>query len=72
MGQRIQEKFSLPSIILDAKKQKDLVAAGQPNPVGRREGIVILSYEYAARIADTLRAVEPVQDCGPDLKLGGL
>lgn len=53
----LREKFSLPSIILDAKKVKDLVAAGQPNPIGRSEGIIILSYEYAARIADTLRAV---------------
>ena len=54
----LREKFSLPSIILDAKKLKDLVAADQPNPIGRREGIIILSYEYAARIADALRAVK--------------
>ncbi|GHC54131.1 SNF2-related protein [Neogemmobacter tilapiae] len=53
----LREKFSLPSTILDAKTLKDLVAAGQPSPIGRREGIVILSYEYAARIADTLRTV---------------
>ncbi|WP_032984134.1 SNF2-related protein [Rhizobium leguminosarum] len=53
----LREKFSLPSAILDAKRLKDLVAAGQPNPIGRREGIVILSYEFAARIANTLRVV---------------
>lgn len=53
----LREKFSLPSVILDAKRLKDLVAAGQPNPVGRREGIIILSYEFAARIAVTLQAV---------------
>lgn len=53
----LREKFSLPSVILDAKRVKDLAKAGKPNPLGRGEGIVILSYEYAARIADQLRAV---------------
>ncbi len=53
----LREKFSLPSIILDAKKLKDLNAAGHPNPIGLRSGVIILSYEFAARIADVLRAV---------------
>lgn len=53
----LREKFSLPSVILDAKRVKDLAKAGKLNPLGRGEGIVILSYEYAARIADQLRAV---------------
>lgn len=53
----LREKFSLPSVILDAKRVKDLAKAGKPNPLGREEGIVILSYEYAARIADQLRGV---------------
>jgi superfamily II DNA or RNA helicase len=53
----LREKFSLPSVILDAKRVKDLAKAGKPNPLGRSEGIVILSYEYASRVADQLRAV---------------
>lgn len=53
----LREKFSLPSVILDAKRVKDLAKSGKPNPLGREEGIVILSYEYAARIADQLRSV---------------
>ena len=53
----LREKFSLPSVILDAKRVKDLAKAGKPNQLGREEGIVILSYEYAARIADQLRSV---------------
>jgi superfamily II DNA or RNA helicase len=53
----LREKFSLPSIILDAKRVKDLNKAGKSNPLGRGEGIVILSYEYAARIADQLRGI---------------
>lgn len=53
----LREKFSLPSVILDTKRVKDLAKVGKPNPLGRGEGVVILSYEYAARIADQLRAV---------------
>ncbi len=53
----LREKFSLPSVILDAKRLKDMLAAGHPNPVGRRGGIIIMSYEFAARMADTLRVV---------------
>ena len=55
-AQELWEKFSLPSVILDAKRAKDLVKTGQPSPVREAKGIVILSYEYAARIADELRA----------------
>lgn len=56
-AQELHEKFSLPSVILDAKRVKDLAKAGKDNPLGKGEGVVILSYEYAARIADQLRAV---------------
>ncbi len=54
---KFREKFSLPSVILDAKRVKDLAKIGKPNPLGRGEGIIILSYEYAARIADQLRGI---------------
>ena len=53
----LREKFSLPSVILDAKRLKDLAASGQANPIGRKEGIIIVSYEYAARIAHQLQKV---------------
>lgn len=53
----LREKFSLPSVILDAKRLKDLEASGQPNPIGRKEGIIIVSYEYAARIAHQLQKI---------------
>lgn len=56
-AQELHEKFSLPSIILDAKQMKDLAKAGKPNPLGGGQGVIILSYEYAARIADQLQAV---------------
>lgn len=53
----LMEKFSLPSEILDAKRLKDITASGRPNPIGRGESIVILSYEFAARMADAIRMV---------------
>ncbi|WP_031326576.1 SNF2-related protein [Rhodobacter capsulatus] len=53
----LQEKFSLPSQILDAKRLKDIAAASKPNPFGRGEAIIIISYEFAARMADTLRRI---------------
>ena len=53
----LREKFSLPSFILDAKRVKDLAKEGTPNPIGRGEGIIILSYEFAARISDVLANV---------------
>lgn len=53
----LMEKFSLPSEILDAKRLKDITAGGRPSPIGRAESIVILSYEFAARIADAIRLV---------------
>lgn len=51
------EKFSLPSEILDAKRLKDIKASGRPSPIGRGESIVIVSYEFAARMADAIRIV---------------
>jgi len=53
----LHEKFSLPSVILDAKRIKDLEKEGRPNPIGRDEGIIIMSYEFAARVSDTLRRI---------------
>ncbi|MCA3642820.1 MAG: DEAD/DEAH box helicase [Methylobacterium sp.] len=53
----LMEKFSLPSEILDAKRLKEITASGRPSPIGRAESIVILSYEFAARMADAIRLV---------------
>ena len=44
-------------MILDARRVKDLAKLGEPNPLEQGEGIDILSYEYASRIADQLSAV---------------
>jgi superfamily II DNA/RNA helicase len=53
----LHEKFSLPSMILDAKRVKDLLKERRPNPLGRGDSIIIMSYEFAARQSDTLRLI---------------
>ncbi|NYS26585.1 DEAD/DEAH box helicase [Rhodobacteraceae bacterium 2376] len=53
----LHDKFSLPSLILDAKRLKEIDGSGRSSPFGRGETIIILSYEFAARLADTLRWV---------------
>jgi superfamily II DNA or RNA helicase len=56
-AQELSEKFSLPWVILDAKRVKDMKKAGIDDPVARSDGVVIISYDYAARIADQLRVI---------------
>lgn len=56
-AQELYDKFSLPSHILDAKRVSDLRKQGVENPFRRDDGIIILSYEYAARVANELRAI---------------
>ena len=56
-AQELSEKFSLPSVILDAKRVKEMAKAGKDDPLTAAEGVIILSYEYAARISDRLRVI---------------
>jgi len=55
--QELLDKFSLPSTILEAKTYRDQVKAGKPRPFFDAEGIIITSYEFAARKGDELVAV---------------
>jgi SNF2 family DNA or RNA helicase len=55
--QELQEKFSLPSFILDAKTHRDAVKAGQRHPFDNPSSIIITSYQYAARKADEVHRV---------------
>lgn len=52
----LREKFNLPSIILDARSYALDVKAGNPTPAAR-DAIVIVSYQYARKIEDQLRAI---------------
>ncbi len=55
--QELAEKFSLPSTILEAKTHREQVKAGRLRPFADVEGVVIASYEFAARKSDELAAV---------------
>lgn len=56
-AQELREKFSLPSTILDAKRVKELQKQGDARPLNRTDSIVILSYEFAARLEGELRLI---------------
>lgn len=55
--QELREKFSLPSTILDARRVKELQKAGDARPLNRTDSIVIVSYEFAARLEAELRMI---------------
>jgi len=52
----LQEKFNLPSLILDARTWNLLQKQGIYNPLNEQK-VIILSYHYAARLEDQLRAI---------------
>ena len=52
----LQEKFNLPSQILDAKTMRQLSKEGVYNPLSQKK-VIIMSYHYAARLEDELHAV---------------
>jgi len=52
----LEEKFFLPTIILDAKSFKESLAQGNPNPFDCDQ-IVITSMHFASRMAHFIRAV---------------
>lgn len=56
-SQELQDKFELPSIIIDGKVAAALKKENVTNPFDQPEKIVICSYEYAARQKDYLRLV---------------
>ena len=52
----LEEKFHLPSTILDAKTYRQAEKGGNPNPF-RAESVVICSLHYASRHADDIKAI---------------
>lgn len=55
--QELAEKFSLASTILEANTYKEFRARGHARPFAAIPGVIISSYEFAARKADELRDV---------------
>lgn len=51
----LEEKFNLPAVVLDAKTWRDAIKRGQ-SPLSQK-AIVILSYNYANRIREDLKAI---------------
>lgn len=52
-AQELQEKFHLPSQILDARTWKNLQKNGTDKPLANKQ-VVIMSYHYAARLEEQL------------------
>jgi hypothetical protein len=50
----LEEKFNLPSVVLDAKTSREFLKKGQ-SPLNQK-AVVILSYNYANKIRDELKA----------------
>ena len=55
-NQELQEKFFLPSMLLESKSYKQAQKQGQSNPFEQPE-IIICSYQFAARMAEELMLV---------------
>ena len=51
----LEEKFALPSVVIDRRVYRQLQAEGYPNPFDCGK-IVIVSYGFASRMKDDLRA----------------
>lgn len=51
----LEEKFNLPAVVLDAKTWRDALKKGR-SPLSQK-AIVILSYNYASKIRDELKAI---------------
>jgi SNF2 family DNA or RNA helicase len=55
--QELREKFSLPSVVLDAKTHRETVREGQARPFDNPAAIIITSIQYAARKHDELHRI---------------
>ena len=56
-SQELQDKFSLPAVIIEAKSYREQVKAGRREPLDTTDRIVITSYEFAARRADDVQRI---------------
>lgn len=53
-SQELAEKFSLPSLIIEAKVYNEAMRKGVASPFDRDDAVVITSYEFAAAKADDI------------------
>ncbi|MGC1339500.1 MAG: SNF2-related protein, partial [Candidatus Binataceae bacterium] len=52
----LEEKFNLPTLVLDAKAYRDAQQAGREPPLDTR-AVIIMSFNYANRLRENLKAV---------------
>ncbi|MEI8634666.1 SNF2-related protein [Vibrio sp. PP-XX7] len=57
-NQELQDKFELPSVVLDSKVVAELKNQGFVRPFEQEDNIIICSYDYAARQSDLLKLVD--------------
>lgn len=57
-SQELKTKFSLDSVILEAKTYRELEKNGVHRPFEANDAVVIVSYEFAARRADDLMLID--------------
>jgi superfamily II DNA or RNA helicase len=55
--QELEEKFYLPTLILDARSYNQLVRGGSANPFDRTDRVVICSYNFASAKSHDVRLV---------------
>ena len=60
-AQELEDKFELPSIILDSEVAKAETKAGRANPFDQDGKIVICSYEFVAKRKDWVGKVQPLE-----------
>lgn len=53
----LQEKFNLPSIVLEARSFKDAKKRGIENPFLSKNNVIICSFHFASRMKELVRAV---------------
>lgn len=53
----LEEKFNLPSIVLEARSYKDLLKQGLENPFDIKNNVLICSYHFASRMKEQVRSI---------------
>lgn len=53
----LEEKFNLPSIVLEARSWKDLKNKGIENPFDLKNTVIICSYHFASRMKEQVRSI---------------
>ena len=56
--QELEEKFFLPSVVLDSQTYNNIRKAGNPSPFEQKDKIVICSYHFASAKADEIRRID--------------